>query len=246
MRLLFLPIISLALLVSTHAFADTLQLLDDQKLKGNVIALDSKVLQFELGGQTLNIERTKVKSIVFDSQIAQVPVISTIDSPLISENKSTIIPNGTKMMVKLMSNIDSSKHNIGYKFTTRLETDIVVNGVIAAPRGTVVYGVIRESKQSNRIAGSSNIELQFTDMRINNVLIPLQTSLLKATGESTTKTTISRTARFAAVGGLANGSKGAENAAKAGLGVSLLTSGNTIKIPRGTLVEFTLTAPVNV
>ena len=50
--------------------------------------------------------------------------------------------------------------------------------------------------------------------------------------------------QLAAVGGLANGSKGAKNAAKVGLGASLLTSGNSINIPAGTLLEFQLAAPL--
>jgi hypothetical protein len=79
---------------------------------------------------------------------------------------------------------------------------------------------------------------------INNQLKPIQTSEIKAITEGTGKNTVSKTARYAAIGGLANGSTGAKNMAKAGIGVSLLTRGNSINIPAGTLLEFQLAEPL--
>jgi hypothetical protein len=246
MRLLHLSIICVALFTSTNVIADTLQLMDNQKLKGKVISIDNINIHFELGGQKLNIERIKVKSIVFDPKVAPIKVPSITEPVKVNKSAVIVIPNGTPMMVKMMSTVNSVKHSVGYKFTSRLEANITIDGVIAAPRGTVIYGVIGQAKQSNRLVGNSNVEIHFTDMRINNVLVPIKTSSIKTAGSSTTKSTVSRTARFAAIGGLANGSKGAENAAKAGLGTSLLTSGSTVNIPTGTLLEFTLTAAVNI
>ena len=54
--------------------------------------------------------------------------------------------------------------------------------------------------------------------------------------------TVGRTARAAAVGGLIGGSSGARTGARVGLGASILTSGASVNIPRGTIVETSLTA----
>jgi len=49
-----------------------------------------------------------------------------------------------------------------------------------------------------------------------------------------------RTLGAAAIGGLLRGSKGAKRGAKVGAGVSILTGGQQISIPAGTVLEFTL------
>lgn len=145
----------------------------------------------------------------------------------------------------MSTSVDSKKHSSGHRFTARLEANLVANNVVVAKRGDTVYGIVAEAKQSGRARGSSSLELTFTDIMVNNQMKPILTTGAKAVTESTGKATVGRTARLAAVGGLANGSKGAKNAAKVGLGISLLTSGNSINIPAGTLLEFQLTAPLS-
>lgn len=54
---------------------------------------------------------------------------------------------------------------------------------------------------------------------------------------------VGRTARAAAVGGLIGGSSGARTGARVGVGTSILTSGSSINIPRGTILGTTLGAP---
>ena len=75
---------------------------------------------------------------------------------------------------------------------------------------------------------------------INNQLVPIRTSAVKAVSEETGKSTVGRTTRAAAIGGLIDGSSGAKTGAKVGAGASLLTSGSQVYIPRGTLLEYTL------
>jgi hypothetical protein len=244
MKLQTLTLISVIALLSTSAMADTLVLMDEQKLKGKVISIDNNSALFELGGQHLKIEREKIKSIIFEHKPAKVTPVVAKTPTVTKSTAGVVIPASTPMMVRMTSAINSSKHPVGYKFTARLEADIVINNETVVPRRTVIYGVISESKKSNRLLGKSNMSIKFTDMMVNNKLIPIRTSDIKGVSESTTKDTVARTARFAAIGGLANGSEGAGNMAKAGLGVSLLTSGSSVNIPSGTLLEFSLTSQV--
>ena len=74
--------------------------------------------------------------------------------------------------------------------------------------------------------------------------MPIKTSPVQAVSDGTAKKTIGKTARMAAIGGLINGSDGAKDGAKVGAGLSLLTSGSSINIPAGTLLEFSLAAPL--
>ena len=56
--------------------------------------------------------------------------------------------------------------------------------------------------------------------------------------------TVGRTARAAAIGGLVGGSSGARTGAKVGVGASILTSGSSINVPAGTIVETELAGPL--
>ena len=153
-------------------------------------------------------------------------------------------PAGSFLMVKLQGALDSRQHKEGHKFTALLEGDIVADGKVIAPRGTTVYGQITGGKQSGRLAGQSEMQIVLTHILINNQLHPIVTSGVKAVSENTAKNTVGTTARAAAIGGLIDGSKGAKTGAKVGAGLSLVSRGNQINIPAGTLLEFTLAAPL--
>ncbi len=157
---------------------------------------------------------------------------------------SVTVPAGTHLMVKLDSALDSRQHKAGHKFTATLEGDIVANNTVVAPRGSKVYGQLTESKKSRRLAGRSEMQITLSHILINNQLKPIVTSGVKAVTDSTAKNTGATIARGAAIGALADGKKGARTGARIGAGVSILTSGNQINIPAGTLLDFTLGAPL--
>ena len=120
---------------------------------------------------------------------------------------------------------------------------MVADGQVVAERGSTVYGVITQAKKSGRLAGKSTLSLTLTDIMINNQMMPIVTSESSGESTSTGGKTVGTTARTAAIGGLINGSKGAKDGAKVGLGVSVLTRGNSVSIPSGTLLDFRLMQP---
>ena len=242
-------VLALTLLVSANVLADVLVLKDGQTLNGTLVSRDANNLVFDIAGQQLSFPSAQVKSISFGDEVT-VPTANASAKASQAQVSDEVIPGqvtvpaGTRVMVKMSTAVDSKKHSKGHRFTARLEADLMANNVVVAPRGSTIYGVVAEAKQSGRARGNSSLELTFTDILINSQMKPILTSAVKAVTESTGKATVGRTARLAAVGGLANGSKGAKNAAKVGLGASLLTSGNSINIPAGTILEFQLAAPL--
>jgi hypothetical protein len=96
------------------------------------------------------------------------------------------------------------------------------------------------------MAGSSELAIEFTDLMIDDVLVPISTSGLQAQGQNEAARTVGRTARAAAIGGLIDGSSGARTGARVGAGASILTSGSSINVPRGTILEVNLAAPVSI
>ena len=151
------------------------------------------------------------------------------------------VPAGTRMLVRLTQPLDSQRQGAGHRFTAVLEADLMANtGIAVAKRGSTVYGQLAQAKKSGRLAGKSEMTIVLTDVLVNNQLAPIRASGVQATTENTGKSTVGATAAGAAIGGIAGGSKGARRGAAVGLGASVLTSGNQIKIPAGTILEFTL------
>ena len=150
-------------------------------------------------------------------------------------------PAGTRVMVRTVDLIDSRRQGTGARFTAKLEADLFANdGTVIARAGNTVYGQIAQAKQAGRLMGKSEMTIILTDINIDNRIIPMQTSAVKAVTQSSTGNTVGRTATGAAIGGIASGSKGAKRGAAIGLGTAALTKGAQISIPPGTLLDFTL------
>ena len=122
----------------------------------------------------------------------------------------------------------------------------MVDGVTAIPRGSFVHGRLVSASQAGRMAGSAELVAEFTDVMVDDQLIPMSTGALAAQTSGEAGRTVGRTARSAAVGGLIGGSSGARTGARVGVGASILTSGASVNIPRGTVLETTLSAPLTV
>ena len=90
------------------------------------------------------------------------------------------------------------------------------------------------------------MSIEFTDIMINDQLFPIATDTLAAQSSGQGGKTVGRTARSAALGGLIGGSSGAKKGAKVGVGASILTSGDSINVPAGTLLETTLRISLDV
>lgn len=241
-----LKLIFLSLAASSLCIADNFTLRDGQELTGKLISIDTKDTIIEIAGQSLKFDRNTIASITFGDVVK--PELSKADvNPLLQDDtiaQEKTAPIGTRLVVRTEASINSNQHKAGHRFNARLEGDIVVNGVVIAPKGTKLYGVIEAATRSGRLIGNSELLITFTDIMINNQMIPISTSSVKAITEDTGKNTVGATARGAAIGGLANGSKGAKDGARVGMGLSILSGGNSINIPAGTMLEFQLATPL--
>ena len=83
---------------------------------------------------------------------------------------------GTNLLVRVLDTIDSSKAQPGTRFTGVLETNLSVDGWRIAPAGNTVYGRLAEAKQAGRVAGSSNLQLELTDIVVDGTPYPIITS----------------------------------------------------------------------
>ena len=231
-----LSIFLIALLATGSLFADTIELADGSLLEGDFVGSSNGIIMFDTGEGIEAFPEAEVVGMWFSSGVAtrEAEMGQTGPAPTVS------VPAGTRLVVRMSDSVDSRSHRAGHRFRGQLESAVVVDGVTVLPRGTIVYGQVMAAQQSGRAAGSSSLSLAFTDVMIDDVLHPISTEGLNAQTGSEGARTVGRTARAAAIGGLIDGRSGARTGAKVGAGVSILTSGASVNVPRGTIVETSL------
>ena len=219
--------------------ADSLELADGTMLEGDFVGSSNGVVMFNTGDSIEAYPENQVVGIFLSEGVATAQAVASAPPPV-----RAAAPAGTRLVIRMVDSIDSKKHKAGHKFRGQLEGALVVDGVTLAPRGTMLYGTITTSQQSGRAAGTSTLAMEFTDIMIDDQLYPIATEGLAAQTGGEGKKTVGRTARAAAIGGLVDGSSGAKTGAKVGVGASLLTGGESINVPAGTLLETALRTPL--
>ena len=81
--------------------------------------------------------------------------------------KKITVPAGTRILIRTIDPLDSSKQKAGYRFTATLETNLQADNVVVAPRGSTVYGRLAQASSAGRMSGSSELTLELTDIVIN-------------------------------------------------------------------------------
>jgi hypothetical protein len=185
--------------------------------------------------------------------VALVLAAACVLGPFVSaqNSKRVSVPAGTRLLVRMVDSVDSSKQKAGYRFTATLEANLQAYDVTVAPKGTTLYGVLAGASSSGKFKGSSQLTLELTDIVINGTAHPLMTTDYevkgKGEGGETTKKVVGGAGLGALIGGIAGGGKGAGIGALAGLagGTAIAASkkGEQVVIPSEALLEFRLEQP---
>jgi hypothetical protein len=173
-------------------------------------------------------------------------------NPGAQSKKKITVQAGTRILIRMIDSIDSSKQKTGYRFTASLETNLQAENVVVAPRGTIVYGRLAQASSAGKMSGSSQLTLELTDIVINGTAYPLLTSTYEIKGKGEGKKTagkiIGGAGLGALIGGIAGGGTGAAIGVLAGAagGTALAASkkGEQLQIPSESLLEFRIEQPV--
>jgi hypothetical protein len=242
MKKLFVLIIAgISALTASSLLADTLELANGQLHEGTFVGSSNGIVMFDTGAGIEAFPQDQVVGLFFSNGVATAEAI--IEEP---SRGQIVVPAGTRLVIRTTDNIDSSQHSAGHRFRGQLEGALVVDGVTVVARGSFVHGRITQANQAGRVAGSSELAAEFTDIMVDDQLLPISTGTLAAQTAGEAGRTVRRTARNAALGGLIGGSSGARTGAAVGAGAALLTSGASVNIPRGTILETSLIAPLTV
>ena len=257
-------VIALCLMASS-AWTDSLELKNGSLIKGKFMGGTENEISFRVGSTVQKYNRDDIVSLQFDSERAVSdmptrPKRSFSDEPERVEHARTkspmfvTIPAGTRISVRTIDGIDSTKNQAGDRFQASLEEPLVVDDNVIVAKGADVYGRLAESKESGTFAGRSQLRLELTGIVVNGQTVPVVTGEYELSGKSRGASTAKRTVGGAAVGSIigaiAGGGKGAAIGAGVGGGVGagseVITKGDQVKIPSETLLDFTLQQDVSI
>ena len=227
--LLIVMVFSLYTLVN----GDTLALRNGLTLEGKFKGASEKTIKFEISGKVQEIAISEVKSITFAPPPAQPKSATAAKAGTVAE-----IPAGTKLLIKTTGPISTAQNGKGSTVEAVLETDLKVNGVVVAPKGSKVYGTVVESIGGRRI-GLQRIMINFDRLVIDGQPVPVNTGTVGAEGGR------GAAAKMVGAGALIGAAAGdAGKGAAVGAGLALLAGGRHIQIPAGTKIELKLMEPV--
>ena len=221
------------------------------RMKESLGAVEAmRFLQIE--GQLLAIIDLQIASALPGPIERQPPPTSTQVQRQTAPARVTV-PAGTRILIRMVDSVDSSKQQAGHRFTAKIETNLQVGDVVVAPRGTTVYGRLAKAKSAGNTSGGAELALELTDIVINGTGYPLLTTTYQVTsqgqGEKTAGRVVGGAGLGALIGGLAGGGKGAAIGAGAGAAagttVSAATKGKQVAVPSESLVEFRVQQPVS-
>ncbi len=230
-----------ALLFAGIGLADTLELKDGRVLQGRYLGGTQAIVRFEVNGDVQTFPTHDIVALTFTRGSGRRAADFTL-------------PAGQPIMIRMIDGVDSSKNHVGDIFHASLETDLNVNGVLVARKGSDVYGRLASADQGGKFSGKSELQLELTRLVIDGRDYPLVSSDYnlqgKSRGADSAKKVGGGAVLGAIIGGIAGGGKGAAIGAAAGggagAGVQILTKGQQVKVPSETLLEFRLQQPATV
>ncbi len=159
-------------------------------------------------------------------------------------NPALSLPAGTKLMVRLDQQLDSSSAILGQSWTGTLVNDIPIGNKVALKSGTPVDGLVIGVKRSGRMHDSGSLSLRL--IRVNDAAVA--TDSLTRDRDGHWKSNITKigggTAIGAAIGGLAGGVTGAVVGGAVGATTGTVAAATTGKkeadIPTEAVLTFTV------
>ncbi|HEV2276152.1 MAG TPA: BON domain-containing protein [Acidobacteriaceae bacterium] len=168
--------------------------------------------------------------------------------------KTVTLQPGTVVPIRMTETLDSASTQTDSAFHGSLATDLIVNGMVAIPRGSSVVGRVVSAKDAGHFSGNSELSIELTQIHLRDRELTVVTDPYTKEGAGRGKNTAMKAGGGAAlgalIGALAGGGKGAAIGAAAGGGLGAgangVTRGQQVQIPSETLINFTLKSPVSV
>jgi hypothetical protein len=239
--------------------ADVIELKNGQKLTGKYAGGTAGSVGFETSGGMQFFETGQIVALSFGNASTGTPSPSSATpvaapaapaaagaaapSAVSSTGGAVSVPAGTALLVRMVDPVSSTDPQ-GKRFAATLESDLLVNGNVAAKAGSKVYGRVQSSQQARRYAGQSALDLRLTELAVGPNMVPIATSGYTEASARSGGKTARGAAAGAAVGAVVDGGEGAGKGAAIGAVASGVKKGEVLSVNPGTLLEFRLQQPV--
>lgn len=172
------------------------------------------------------------------------------------------IPAGTSFSVTFDSGINSGSLEQNDRLATRLTNDLIYNGKLIAPAGSLVYGSARYAKNAGYAYGGAEIEINFDEIMLSDgTLLKISTENIYMKTDSKRAKKMTRDVVVGALGSMLIGAAftalgGGDNWGKnmlvyGGIGAvgggvrGAFQRGKEVDIPNGTTIQIRLTQPLS-
>jgi hypothetical protein len=104
---------------------------------------------------------------------------------VISNTPANVLPQGTNIRLRQLSEISSQHARVGDHFDLEVAEDVMLNGVIVIPRGSPASGEVTRVRHKGMWGRSGRLETRLLSVRANGATIPI-TGTLSERGETGT------------------------------------------------------------
>jgi len=235
--------------------ADVLELKNGKVLTGTYVGGTAGTIRFETSQGVQVIETGQALALTFTAggastatapasatPAAAAPVAAPAAVAPAAAPSSVSVPAGTTLVVRMLDGA-SSNDSKGKRFTTTLETDLIIGGQMVAKAGSKIYGRVENAQKAGRYVGKSSLDLRLTEITIGGLLVPIVTGPYAQTGAGSLGKAARGAAAGAAIGAIADDDAG--KGAAIGAVASGVKKGQPVVVPPGTLMEFKLQQPVS-
>jgi hypothetical protein len=162
-----------------------------------------------------------------------------------------VIPVGQEIDVRLQNSLSSETATVEQRFEATTAVDLMQDGRVLVPAGSIVRGVVSDVKRPGRVDRVGSLTLSFDRMVVRGGEFPIRgmaTQVFESRGIRDEVGTAGAGAGVGGViGGLIGGLKGAVLGAVIGAGGAIAaTEGKDIHLPAGSIIRIRLDSAVNV
>ena len=168
---------------------------------------------------------------------------------IINDSAPGTIPAGQELDVRLRTTLSSETATVEQRFETTTVVDLVQNGRVVVPAGSVLRGVVSAVDKAGRIDRDGSLTLTFDRLTVNGRERDIRgsaTQVFESRGIREEGTVAGAGAGVGGiVGGIIGGVKGAILGAVIGAGGAIAaTDGKDITLPAGSIIRVRLDSPV--
>jgi hypothetical protein len=249
-KLILISAVALAATASVTQ-ADVLELKNGKVLTGKYVGGTAGTVRFETSQGVQVIETSQALALTFSgtgapAAAATAAAAAPAPAPAPASAPAAVsVPAGTTLLVRMLDGA-SSNDSKGKRFTTTLESDLIVGGQMVAKAGTKIYGRVENAQKAGRYVGKSSLDIRLTELTVGGSFVPIVTGPYAQAGAGSLRKTARGAAAGAAIGAIADDGDGAAKGAAIGAVASGVRKGQPVVVSPGTMMEFTLQQPVTI